>query len=757
VHVSANGGTLPYSGTGDFAGVAAGSSSYTVSDANGCTTTRTISVANGTLTPPAKPGPISSSADATGLCGGGNFDYSIAAVTNATAYNWTPPTGGSINATTTDGTGITLAVPAGFTTGTLSVTASNVCGSSVAVSKTLSAVPAKPGAISGPSNVTPSQSGLVYSVPAVSGLTYKWTVPSGAKVTSGQNTATATVTWGTASGKISVKAINGCGASTLVSLSIAVSSKTLATTPSALAFDTICVNSLSTPKSFTLSGTGLNGSNVVVGPAPGFKVSLASAGTYADSLVITGYGTSINQAIYVKFNPSTEGRNDDSIVISGGGAPSAAINVSGVAIDSRPSLSALIDDITCSGANNGSIDLSLVGGIGPFSYRWKGTGTFDHTQEDISGLTASSYTITVTAYGGCKTSATYSITQPDRLVINMTADSMICKGGTTTVHVSATGGTLPYTGVGDFAGVSAGTSTYAISDANGCTTTKSIAVANGTGTTPAKPAGISGPADATGVCGGGDFGYAIAPVSSATSYTWTVPSGCSITQISSDETNITLQVPSGFTSGTLSVTASNTCGTSNAAADAVNSLPARPGPVTGPATVTANQTGTVYSVPATDGLTYKWTLPAGAVIVSGANTNAITVNWKTTGGNVTCKAVNGCGNSTASILSVTLTSALQSAPGSGGDALSVALPLITSIMPNPAKTVAYITFNATKEQKYSLEITSLSGKLLQHKDGIAYNGQNKVSLDVHNYANGVYIVTLINDKGERQTMKLVKE
>jgi hypothetical protein len=334
---------------------------------------------------------------------------------------------------------------------------------------------------------------------------------------------------------------------------------------------------------------------------------------------------------------------------------------------------------------------------------------------------------------------------------------MICKGGTTTVHVSATGGTLPYTGVGDFAGVSAGTSTYAISDANGCTATKSIAVANGTGTTPAKPAGISGPADATGVCGGGDFGYAIAPVSSATSYTWTVPSGCSITQISSDETNITLQVPSGFTSGTLSVTASNTCGTSNAAADAVNSLPARPGPVTGPATVTANQTGTVYSVPATDGLTYKWTLPAGAVIVSGANTNAITVNWKTTGGNVTCKAVNGCGNSTASILSVTLTSALQSAPGSGGDALSVALPLITSIMPNPAKTVAYITFNATKEQKYSLEITSLSGKLLQHKDGIAYNGQNKVSLDVHNYANGVYIVTLINDKGERQTMKLVKE
>ena len=46
---------------------------------------------------------------------------------------------------------------------------------------------------------------------------------------------------------------------------------------------------------------------------------------------------------------------------------------------------------------------------------------------------------------------------------------------------------------------------------------------------------------------------------------------------------------------------------------------------------------------------------------------------------------------------------------------------------------------------------------MKYTDGIVYKGENKISLDVHNYANGVYMLTLITGKGERRTMKLVKE
>jgi hypothetical protein len=51
----------------------------------------------------------------------------------------------------------------------------------------------------------------------------------------------------------------------------------------------------------------------------------------------------------------------------------------------------------------------------------------------------------------------------------------------------------------------------------------------------------------------------------------------------------------------------------------------------------------------------------------------------------------------------------------------------------------------------------MTGKLLQLKNVIASKGENKISLDLHNYTNGVYTVTMISETGERKTLKLVKE
>ncbi|MWB94140.1 family 16 glycosylhydrolase [Flavobacterium sp. GA093] len=69
--------------------------------------------------------------------------------------------------------------------------------------------------------------------------------------------------------------------------------------------------------------------------------------------------------------------------------------------------------------------------------------------------------------------------------------------------------------------------------------------------------------------------------------------------------------------------------------------------VTGDAKVYTNETNKTYSVNTIAGATYNWTVPAGATITSGQGTNTITVNWGTTGGDVSVAAVvTGCADKT---------------------------------------------------------------------------------------------------------------
>jgi hypothetical protein len=60
-------------------------------------------------------------------------------------------------------------------------------------------------------------------------------------------------------------------------------------------------------------------------------------------------------------------------------------------------LSATHVNETCTGAADGSIDLTVTGGVGPFTYAWSNAAT----TQDISGLVAGIYSVTVTDAGGC--------------------------------------------------------------------------------------------------------------------------------------------------------------------------------------------------------------------------------------------------------------------------------------------------------------------------------------------------------------------
>ena len=75
------------------------------------------------------------------------------------------------------------------------------------------------------------------------------------------------------------------------------------------------------------------------------------------------------------------------------------------------------------------------------------------------------------------------------------------------------------------------------------------------------------------------------------------------------------------------------------------------GAITGPASVCKGQTGVVFSVAAIANATgYNWTLPAGASLASGGNTNSITVDFASwaISGNISVYGMNSCGNGAVS-------------------------------------------------------------------------------------------------------------
>jgi hypothetical protein len=118
--------------------------------------------------------------------------------------------------------------------------------------------------------------------------------------------------------------------------------------------------------------------------------------------------------------------------------------------------------------------------------------------------------------------------------------------------------------------------------------------------------------------------------------------------------SITVNFAGNASSGNITVYANNICGngaTSPPFAVTVTALPADAGTITGPASVCQGAAGMVYTVPAIASATgYTWTVPAGATIVSGANTNSITIDFSpaAVSGNITVLGTNSCGNGTVS-------------------------------------------------------------------------------------------------------------
>src|SRR2546430_14590133 len=87
-----------------------------------------------------------------------------------------------------------------------------------------------------------------------------------------------------------------------------------------------------------------------------------------------------------------------------------------------------------------------------------------------TGVSAGPFSFTVTDANGCSTVVSGTISQPPALSASESHDPILCHGGTTTVNITAAGGTPPYSGDGAHTAVSAGPFSFAVTDANGCST-----------------------------------------------------------------------------------------------------------------------------------------------------------------------------------------------------------------------------------------------------------------------------------------------
>ncbi|MDO8369011.1 MAG: SdrD B-like domain-containing protein [Saprospiraceae bacterium] len=172
--------------------------------------------------------------------------------------------------------------------------------------------------------------------------------------------------------------------------------------------------------------------------------------------------------------------------------------------------------ITCFGANNGWIHVSVMSGVGPYAYIWSNGGT----TADITNLGPGNYTVTVTDLGtGCSNIASESLAEPAQLICTPASIPANC-GLNGTATITATGGTQPY--IYNWSNgqsnpsitVPAGTYSVTVTDANGCTCSNSVVVVNNSNALtvtvmPTVPAGctVGGTASATVSGGSGNYAY----------------------------------------------------------------------------------------------------------------------------------------------------------------------------------------------------------------------------------------------------------
>ncbi|WP_026755756.1 T9SS type A sorting domain-containing protein [Sediminibacter sp. Hel_I_10] len=509
-------------GTTSVSGLSAGTWTCTVTDANGCTASQSF-----TVTQPAEALNLTPASQTNIACNGGTTGAATVNVATGGAggytYNWTP--GNPIGDGTTSVTGLSAG------TWTCTVTDANGCTASQSFTVTqpaeaLNLTPASQtniacnGGTTGAANVNVATGGA-------GGYTYNWTpgnpIGDGTTSVTGLSAGTWTCT---------VTDANGCTASQ--SFTVTQPAEALNLTPASQT--NIACNG---------GTTGAATVNVATGGAGGYTYNWTPGNPTGDGTTsVTGLSAGTWTCTVTDANGCTASQ---SFTVT---QPAAALNLT----------PASQTNIACNGGTTGAATVNVAtGGAGGYTYNWTpGNPTGDGTTS-VLGLSAGTWTCTVTDANGCTASQSFTVTQPTILSANTVVDAnATCNGATDgAATASATGGTAPYTyswsnaaTTASIVGVAAGTYDVTITDANGCTDTASVTIT--------EPVALvaSAVVDANAACNGGTGDVTISIAGGVSPFEYTI-NGTTY----SGFPDPTLEV-SGLPAGTYPITTSDANGCS---------------------------------------------------------------------------------------------------------------------------------------------------------------------------------------------------
>jgi hypothetical protein len=370
-------------GATGWLGVTAG----TANNSKVCLSNATFPASGTTFTwnPPSPATPDAIVGTATQCPGATSQTYSITADPNATTYTWTVPTGWTITAG--QGTeSVTVTAGTAGQNGDISVTATDLCGTSAASILPVTvgnAAPSAPGIIAGTETQCPGAIGQTFLIAAVANTTnYTWTVPTGWTITAGQGTESITVTAGTAgeNGNITVTAENLCGTSSASTLAVTVGNAAPSTPGTIAGNASLCAGGTNETYSVTAVANAITYSWTV---PTGWTIS-SGAGT--NSIIVL---------------PGTAGQNGLISVTAGNECGTSQASTLQVAVNPLPSVNAGSDTTVC--IIDLPISISATGNA--TSYSWN-TGASNAT---TTITTAGTYTVTGTL-NGCSSTDNIMIT-----------------------------------------------------------------------------------------------------------------------------------------------------------------------------------------------------------------------------------------------------------------------------------------------------------------------------------------------------------
>lgn len=369
----------------------------------------------------------------------------------------------------------------------------------------------------------------------------------------------------------------------------------------------------------------------VAGGTPTYQWQTATTGVFANAGA--PYTNASTNILSFTANP---GINQNKVrCIINVGCKNIISNTSTLTVLNNPTVNLTTTNPSCFGVCNGMITANPIGGTAPYTFSWSPTVGSSAT---LPSLCAGTYSVLVKDANNCSVSANANLFSPSGISSSVSGNLTICSGNSTTLTLTAAGGTPGYTfswspgatlsstNTAVVVATPTITTTYTanVTDANGCIKSTSVTV-----TVNALPAVSAGPDNS--ICLGGS---AVNSATGAHTYTWNPGNFVGANQ------NVT-----PFSTTTYTVVGTNTltgCTNSDFKIVTVNPNPTV-NAISSPTSICAGSTSTLT---ASGAVSYTWN-PSGltgpTITVSPASTTVYTL---------TGMAATGCSNTKTLSLTV---------------------------------------------------------------------------------------------------------